>query len=476
MKLCFFAAQFCKNKYNQREIQFCGISQGNMPDCTKCKLAVRGETGIRCAGVCDRIYHSATKCSGLDQYSVGVLGSNPMVIFMCEDCRQYIHNVDLVIRDIQHVVQQNDLRFKDYKNEFDSSLKQYEKEMKSFLVDVEDRFKARVKLLKTTEKTCTECVSKMQNLCQSADAVVENTKKSQLESEKLIRESAGIKNDLEKLSKTLNITIPKANSFAQVLKSSSNCPTVVPPIKKQVPLIIKPKEKQTSSESRRDLTKNVDPCNFKFSNVQVRQNGDILISTENEKEREKIRKELSCKIGDSYEIKTPEMLLPRVMVSGMSEKMEENKFLDAVKKQNLELGINYLKLVRYFEVRKNEKSHFNAIIEVNTEAFSKIINIGKMNIGWERCRVFDGTRVLCCFKCKGFNHRMVDCSEKEVCLNCLGEHRTDSCNLAPVNKCINCIRSNTKLNLSLDVNHATMDKSCPGYIHHLEQKKKKIGY
>ena len=446
-----------------------------MPDCTKCKLAVRGETGVRCAGVCDRVYHTATKCSGLDQYSVGVLGNNPMVIFMCEDCKQYIHNVDLVIRDIQHVVEQNDLRFKEYKNEFEASLKQYEKEMKSLLVDVEDRFKARLKVLKTTEKTCNECVAKMQTLCKSADDVVENVKQSHLESEKLQKQNAGIQSELEKLSKTLSSNIPNVKSFSQVLKPSTST-LVIPEIKKQAPIIVKPKVKQTGSASRLDLTKKVDPSSLKFSNVQIRQNGDIFISADNEKEREKIRKELNNKIGEAYDIKTPEILLPRVMVSGMSEKMDETKFLDAVKKQNVDLGINILKLVRLFEVKKNERSYFNAIIEVNAEAFPKIINTGKMNIGWERCRVFDGTRVLCCFKCKGYNHRAVNCTEKEVCLNCLNEHRTDSCNLAPIKKCINCIRSNKKLNLSLNVNHDTMDKSCPGYIHYLEQKKKQIGY
>ena len=75
-----------------------------MPDCAKCKSAIRGETGIICSGVCGKSFHTATKCSGLDQYSVGVIGTNPMVIFMCGDCLQYVHNVDMAIRDICEVV------------------------------------------------------------------------------------------------------------------------------------------------------------------------------------------------------------------------------------------------------------------------------------------------------------------------------------------------------------------------------------
>ena len=82
-----------------------------------------------------RVYHTATKCSGLDQYSVGVLGSNSMVIFICEDCRQ-----------------------------------------------------------------CNECVTKMPNLFQSADAAVENVKSNQVENENMYQQNAGIQSELQKIS------------------------------------------------------------------------------------------------------------------------------------------------------------------------------------------------------------------------------------------------------------------------------------
>ena len=44
----------------------------------------------------------------------------------------------------------------------------------------------------------------------------------------------------------------------------------------------------------------------------------------------------------------------------------------------------------------------------------------KLNIGWDRCRVFDGTDVLQCFKCHG-NHRSKECNKEIVrkCINCM---------------------------------------------------------
>lgn len=439
-----------------------------MPDCRKCKNAIRGETGLICAGVCKKQYHTATKCSGIDNYSAGIIDTNPMVVFMCEDCVQYIHNVDFTITNIYDIMQK---KFKEYGDKFDDSLKHHEDEMKSLLKAVEDRFKARVKVLSSAEKTYGDCVEKMQSLCKSADGVVENIKQGEQimkEGGKIVQEQINqnkcIQAEMKQLSAVINTGNIKAASYSETLKTA------------QVPLIVRPKTPQSRSQTSEDLKKKVDPRNLNFSRVQIRHNGDLIISAGNEKDREKIRAEVEKNIGENYEIKTPAAMLPRLLVSGMSENMEDANLSSAIQKQNNEFNISSIKIIRQYQVKRGERSYYNAIIEVNIEAFSKILSCGKLNIGWERCRTYDGTRVLCCFKCKGFNHKAENCEEKEVCVKCLGEHRTGSCSLAPVNKCINCIRANEKFNLSLDCNHSSLDTTCPGYQKMLMAKKKKIGY
>lgn len=118
-----------------------------MPNCASCKTAIRGETGIRCSGVCGKVFHTTKKCSGLDQYSVGIIDSVTMVRFVCDDCMLYVFNVDLAIREIGEVVKKNDHRFKEYHSEFDTSLKHHEKEIKTLLMAVEDRFISRINVL-----------------------------------------------------------------------------------------------------------------------------------------------------------------------------------------------------------------------------------------------------------------------------------------------------------------------------------------
>ena len=450
-----------------------------MPDCTKCKSAIRGETGMRCAGVCGKHYHTSTKCSGLDQYSVGIIDTNPMVIFMCEDCRQYIHNVDLAIRDISEVVQRNNSRVKEYRSEFDASLKRHEDEIKSLLVAVEERFKGRIKVLNAAEKSCSTCVAQMEKMCKSADGVMESLKKS----ETIIKDQATFQSEtkeihaeVKKLSTAMKANINGNVTYSQAAKQSISTSSVTSIRKNQVPLIIKPKSKQTREQTKEDVKKSINPVNLGLSTVQFRQNGDIFIAAKNEDDREKLKLEMGKTLGENYEISTPAPLLPRMLVTGMSEKIDDDNLSAAIKSQNNIVNIKFIKIVRQYQVKRGDKTYFNAIIELDSESFAFILSNGKLNIGWERCKVYDGTRVLCCFKCKGFNHKSENCQEREVCVKCLGEHRTDSCTLSPVNKCINCIRANKKYNLTVDINHSSLDTTCPGYQKHLVEKKKKICY
>ena len=65
--------------------------------------------------------------------------ANNFVRFICEDCIQYIRNVDLVLGEIQgvRVSKQN---LKDYKREFESLLGQNKSEIKQLLEATEKRY------------------------------------------------------------------------------------------------------------------------------------------------------------------------------------------------------------------------------------------------------------------------------------------------------------------------------------------------
>ena len=94
-----------------------------MTECTKCKSSIRDESGIRCNGVCNKVYHYTKKYAGIDQYSSKILEEDNFVRFMCDECLQYIQNVDLVLNVVQEDVKGNKQALQEYKYEFESSLK-----------------------------------------------------------------------------------------------------------------------------------------------------------------------------------------------------------------------------------------------------------------------------------------------------------------------------------------------------------------
>lgn len=82
---------------------------------------------------------------------------------------------------------------------------------------------------------------------------------------------------------------------------------------------------------------------------------------------------------------------------------------------------------------------------VDNESYAKMVEMRKVNIGWERCRVFDGTDVTQCLKCRGYNHIAKECKNQEICLRCHGQHKTKDCkNKEQIMKCINCMKINKK--------------------------------
>ena len=121
-------------------------------------------------------------------------------------------------------------------------------------------------------------------------------------------------------------------------------------------------------------------------------------------------------------------------------------------------------MVGQFLMRKQKynKSHIIGLFHV------------RVNIGWERCRVYDGTVITQCYKCLGYNHRAAECRNKKVCFKCQRNHKSRDCSKESMNKCFNCIRKHRRLNLGLDENH-DRDRDCSVYLSKLGLKKRRIG-
>ena len=180
-------------------------------------------------------------------------------------------------------------------------------------------------------------------------------------------------------------------------------------------------------------------------------------------------------MSEKYEVKIPNNIEMTIVLTDMTFKYSENELISKLNKQNNILENSKIEIIKIFETKRNNGTIYNAKLKINNESYIKVISAQKLNVGGEKCRVFDGTQIIQCFKCKGFNHKSIDCRNEITCLKCHGNHNTKQCNKEYIHKCINCKRMNSKLNLGLDENHETTDKECPVYVNKLKLKKKRMG-
>lgn len=293
---------------------------------------------------------------------------------------------------------------------------------------------------------------------------------------------------IEKVDENLNKVVEKIKKLKQEIiseiKEKNNCDEknkrpMSYADKLKLPLIVKPREKQqNSSKTIEEIKNKINPSalSVNVNNIQeLKNNGAISISCANKQSVEKIEKEIKDKFGENYEVQVPYLHNPKMLVVGMSESLSPDEIIDAIKTQNV-LEIKNIKCHKVFKSKKNN-AIFNAIVEIDGGAFKKIIDEGKINIKWDRCRAYEMVSVLRCFKCLGFNHKADKCTIGACCYKC-GEkdHLANECNVNTI-KCLNCSRAKDQLGLrSIDVKHDTRSVECPLYKKKLSIEKNKIIY
>ncbi|XP_055848292.1 uncharacterized protein LOC129913568 [Episyrphus balteatus] len=253
-----------------------------------------------------------------------------------------------------------------------------------------------------------------------------------------------------------NISVPTPTqqkvSYAQTLKENSEV------------IVVKPKTDQNNEKTINDLKNVINPRNMKLKINEVKnvQNGGILIKCD-KKSVKTIENEIKTNMSE-YVAKIQEHRNPRINIVGMSETISEEDLVEAIKCQNM-INDSDIKCVKIYLSHKTKK--YNAIVEVNSVTNTNIMNMGKLNIGWDRCRVYQYIRVLKCYNCCGYNHIAKYCNKNKICMKCAGNHDVKDCN-SDIYKCANCVSLNEQTNLQLDTHHAASDNNCPVFLRKLK--------
>lgn len=263
--------------------------------------------------------------------------------------------------------------------------------------------------------------------------------------------------------------------------------------KKENILIIKPKTQQESEDTKKIVKDKIDIRNMEVGISKLRKGGRgaVILGCETGEEMKRLKDKVQATMGEDFNVNEPQWKKPKIKVINVGEdeiKMDDDKLVDAIKKQNRIEGVAgedfCMRIVkRMFKGREknNDRSRGrrgeeegSLILEVDDDTHEEMIKRGKLNIGWRKCAVYNFISVLRCYKCWGYFHMAKNCTRQEACFKCAGYHKTMECTAA-IKNCINCIFKNKTYNLKLNIEHEAIDPECPTFKKILEEEKRRAG-
>nr|CAH7715523.1 unnamed protein product [Callosobruchus chinensis] len=244
-------------------------------------------------------------------------------------------------------------------------------------------------------------------------------------------------------------------------------------VKKDVSVIIKPKNiNQSHSETRNIVRQNVNPVDndIKFSQVKNVKNGGLVIRCDGPDDASKLKELASQSLSEEYEIKEVRKQSPRVRIVGMTENIACDRMVAMLKSQNRIFGNSSDCTVLKVWPTKKRGDIYQALLEVDCATYSGLLGQGSVLVNVDNCVVYDALGLKICFKCCGLNHYAKDCKKSEqICIKCAGNHKVSECNSAQL-KCVNCVSAR-----NAQVDHAVWDSNkCCYYRSKLDEYKKQL--
>lgn len=168
-------------------------------------------------------------------------------------------------------------------------------------------------------------------------------------------------------------------------------PSYADKVKQNEPVVmVVPKQNQTAHATQKAVMELMDPTEIPIDNMRNAAKGTIILEGRNKDDLDIIHKYAA---GSTYEVKLSELRKPKIIVSGMNEKLTDDEVVSKIKIQNKSLENAELRVVTIFGTKT-----FSAVIELDCDAFNKIMSNErkKLNIGWSSCPVKEYVNVLNC--------------------------------------------------------------------------------
>jgi hypothetical protein len=286
----------------------------------------------------------------------------------------------------------------------------------------------------------------------------------------------GLRDDFSKFAKA---TLPKPSHTATTFKDVASYSAIVKN-KTDPAIIIKPKDSsQSSTITKSDLTKKVNPLDSQLHIRKVKDlgGGGVLVGCSSSEDHVRLKNIATEKLVENYVVSEVKGLNPRIKIVGLTQNYSDEDYASLVEyvvKMNGSIFNldSHCRVIRVFPTKKRPDV-FQAILEIDRLAYETVMKRGGLVVGYDHCVVYDALEVSRCFNCNDFNHSSRSCFNVRSCSRCSLDHDVKSCKSETL-KCINCVRLNKSKNLNLDVAHAAWDTGCPACRTSIDKLKQDI--
>lgn len=233
-------------------------------------------------------------------------------------------------------------------------------------------------------------------------------------------------------------------------------------------LLITPKHAKSKQDAIEAWRRSISFRNSGFApaRVQTVSNNKLRVEFNSREERDDTLNRLNG--AEHVHAEPARMILPMVIIKGVSKDVPSEELVDIVIRQNTELSGLVVgdEDIRLRFLRKNRNpSLYNAVLVAQPRLWRKMLQMERLCVDHQRVHVDEFSPFVQCYSCLSFGHIQSNCpSEVKHCAHCAeSSHLAADCpNKAnPVSKCINCLKHNEKFNTNESTSHKATSTNCP---------------